>query len=57
MKILLEDGSVTNDAGGVMDKWKTSFCNLLNPNKTPNDNEEIMLRDVQDSNIDLDINR
>ena len=46
-----------NDAGGVMDKWKTSFCNLLNPNKTPNDNEEIMLRDVQDSNIDLDINR
>ena len=55
-EILLEDGLVTNDTDAVKDKWKTNFCNLLNPNKTPNDNEEIMLCDIEDSNINQDIN-
>ena len=57
MEILLDDGSLTNDADAVMDKWKTSFCDLLNPNHISNENEPTILSANTDCNDDLAFNR
>ena len=57
MEILLDDGSLTNDADAVMDKWKTSFCDLLNPNHISNENEQTILSANTDCNDDLAFNR
>ena len=56
MEILLEDGSLTNDAVAVMGKWETRFCDLLNPNQFTVNTEETIVQDSADSNIDQALN-
>ena len=56
MEVLLEDGSVSKSADVVMNKWKTSLYELLNPNITADENDEAILKDKSDLNFEQDIN-
>ena len=56
MEVLLEDGSVSKSADVVINKWKTSFYELLNPNITADEHDRDTLRDEPDLNSDQHIN-
>ena len=56
MEVLLEDGSLSKSADVLMNKWKTGFYELLDPNITANENDEVFVRDNSDLNFDQDVN-
>ena len=52
MKIIKYDGFVLNTINDIKSKWKTHFCNLLNPNEAEIDNN---LNKNDLSNIDTGV--
>ena len=56
LEVILEDGSISKSPDVVMNKWKTSFSDLLNPIIHTGATEEGTLRDNSVLHLDHDMN-